>query len=235
MLSDAVKTTPDAMDRHALGSQPRLSPGPVSARNWYNVAGKRMLDITGAFTIGMVFLPIILVVAFFVRMQGKGMIFGHERVGRNGRKFRCLKFRTMVPNAEQRLQDLIANDPAARKEWEEHRKLDKDPRITKLGQALRKTSLDELPQLWNVIRGDMSLVGPRPVTAPELERYGESVHHYHAVRPGLTGMWQVSGRNDVSYDERVRLDRDYAQSHSLTKDISILARTVMVVVGATGK
>ncbi|SMO91279.1 sugar transferase [Paracoccus laeviglucosivorans] len=235
MLSDAVKPIPETLERHAMGGQPRLSPAPIFQKNWYSTVGKRTLDVSGALTIGAIFLPIILIVAFFVRLQGKGMIFGHERIGRDGRKFRCLKFRTMVPDAEKRLNDLLDKDPEARREWEENRKLDKDPRITKLGHTLRRTSLDELPQLWNIIRGDMSLVGPRPVTAPELERYGDSVHAYHAVRPGLTGMWQVSGRNNVSYDERVRMDRNYAQAHSLPMDISILARTVMVVVGATGK
>jgi hypothetical protein len=135
-----------------------------------------------------------------------------------------------------RLRELLERDPAARAEWDEHHKLDNDPRITRLGQTLRRTSLDELPQLWNVLRGDMSLVGPRPVTPTELtERYGDHAGAYQTVRPGVTGAWQVSGRNNLSYEQRVRLDRDYARDHSLTGDLSILIRTVKVVVAPNGK
>lgn len=206
------------------------------ARGLYSNMGKRLLDLSGALFLTLLFLPIILTVALLVRLQGRGMIFGHERIGRDGRPFRCLKFRTMVPDADRRLKELLENDPHARAYWLENHKLEKDPRITKLGNTLRRTSLDELPQLWNVIRGEMSLVGPRPVTQTELtERYGESSLAYMSVRPGLTGPWQVGGRNDISYDERVRIDRDYAQSHSLPLDMAILCRTAMVVVGATGK
>lgn len=235
MLTEAVKTGRDTIELREVSLTSSTKISPVWRKSIYSKTGKRALDITGATAIALMFLPIILIVALLVRMQGKGVIFGHERIGRNGQKFRCLKFRSMVPDAEKRLQDLLKRDAAARSEWEEHHKLDKDPRITRLGHTLRRTSLDELPQLWNIIRGDMSLVGPRPVTLTELDRYGDSVAAYKSVRPGLTGQWQVSGRNNISYDERVRMDRDYARSHSLMQDLTILVRTVMVVVGATGK
>ncbi|MFT4013558.1 MAG: sugar transferase [Paracoccus sp. (in: a-proteobacteria)] len=228
--SDTLKANAHASERPLYHSQSH------AARGAYASFGKRIIDISGALAIGTIFLPLILAVALIVRFQGGSMIFGHERIGKNGRSFHCLKFRTMVMDADRRLKELLERDPAARAEWEQHRKLDNDPRITRLGNILRKTSLDELPQLWNVIRGDMSLVGPRPVTAKELhEKYAESSAAYMSVRPGLTGPWQVSGRNNISYEERVRMDRHYAQTHSLPQDIAILARTVMVVVGATGK
>lgn len=219
-----------------MGAPHSFVPDGFATRGLYSNIGKRVLDLTGAMFLSLLFLPVILLVAAMVRLQGKGMIFGHERIGRDGRAFRCLKFRTMVPDADRRLKELLENDIEARAYWLENHKLEKDPRITRLGNTLRRTSLDELPQLWNVIRGDMSLVGPRPVTQTELtERYGESSLAYMSVRPGLTGPWQVGGRNDISYDERVRIDRAYAQSHSLPLDMAILCRTAMVVVGATGK
>ncbi len=230
MLSDRTDTGADVRDRMV-----RISKASPTGR-FYGAAGKRMIDLCGAMILALVFLPLMLMVALMVRAQGSGLIFGHERVGRNGRTFRCLKFRTMVPDAQQRLAELLERNPEARREWDENHKLEDDPRITRIGHFLRRTSLDELPQLWNVIRGDMSLVGPRPVTPTELaERYGDSIGAYMSVRPGLTGPWQVGGRNNISYDERVRIDRSYAQAHSLALDMTILVRTVMVVVGATGK
>lgn len=235
MLSGALKRGLDTIGRIDVSSATTSAHASSWRKGIYGRIGKRGLDVCGATVIALMFLPIILTVALLVRMQGKGLIFGHERIGRDGQKFHCLKFRSMVPDAEKRLSDLLARDPEARREWDEHHKLDKDPRITRLGHTLRRTSLDELPQLWNIIRGDMSLVGPRPVTLGELDRYGDAVDAYKSVRPGLTGLWQVSGRNNISYEERVRMDRDYARNHSLPQDLSILVRTVMVVVGATGK
>ena len=152
-----------------------------------------------------------------------------------GAEFACLKFRTMVPDAEARLKDLLERDPDARRQWQADHKLDNDPRITRFGNFMRRSSLDELPQLLNVLRGDMSLVGPRPVTRAELQRYGKDDASYLALRPGLTGKWQVSGRNDISYAGRVALDSAYARDFSIRGDVTILLQTVGVVLGATGK
>jgi lipopolysaccharide/colanic/teichoic acid biosynthesis glycosyltransferase len=140
----------------------------------------------------------------------------------------------MVRDAQPVLERLLRESPAAREQWEREQKLDDDPRVTPIGQLLRRTSLDELPQLFNVLRGDMALVGPRPITVPELERYGATRWHYLNVLPGMTGLWQVSGRNDVSYDQRVLLDRSYVEQHGLLADVAILFRTVKVVVARDG-
>jgi undecaprenyl-phosphate galactose phosphotransferase len=148
--------------------------------------------------------------------------------------FPCFKFRTMQVDAEERLRELLANDPAARAEWEREFKLRNDPRITPIGQFLRRTSLDELPQLFNVIRGEMSLVGPRPVIRAELCKYGDDVDYFLMVRPGMTGLWQVSGRNDVDYDTRVYLDTWYVKNWSLWYDIAILFKTIKVVLRRDG-
>ena len=179
--------------------------------------------------------PVMLVVAALIwRHDGAPLVFGHYRVGRSGRLFRCLKFRSMARNAEQALADVLKHSAAAREEWARDHKLTDDPRITPIGHFIRKTSLDELPQLVNVLRGEMNLVGPRPITVPELGRYGVARWQYLSVRPGLTGLWQVSGRNDVTYEERVELDRRYVQQRSFFMDIGILLRTVNVVLARRG-
>jgi exopolysaccharide production protein ExoY len=179
--------------------------------------------------------PLMVMVAFLIwRRDGAPIFFGHYRVGRSGRLFRCLKFRTMFVESESMLADLLANDPAARAEWERDQKLTDDPRITPIGHFLRRTSLDELPQLINVLRGEMNLVGPRPITVGELGRYGGTRWHYLSVRPGVTGLWQVSGRNDVSYEQRVALDRHYVEERTPWLDLRILVKTVGVVVARDG-
>jgi lipopolysaccharide/colanic/teichoic acid biosynthesis glycosyltransferase len=146
----------------------------------------------------------------------------------------CLKFRTMVPNAQDVLRQVLESDPSARLEWERDFKLRRDPRVTRVGMLLRKTSLDELPQLFNVLRGEMSLVGPRPIIEAEIERYGAGMPHYLRCRPGVTGPWQVSGRNDTSYARRVRMDVEYSQTASLGGDLAILLRTVRAVMVGAG-
>lgn len=179
-----------------------------------------------------------LVVAFLVlaiRRDGGPAFFGHVRVGQGGRLFRCWKLRTMVPDAQEVFRAHLAENPEAALEWARDVKLRDDPRITSLGRVLRATSLDELPQLWNVLVGDMSLVGPRPVTETELERYAGHEHCYLWLRPGVTGLWQVSGRNGIGYDERVRLDAQYFTTCSLRQDISILLRTFGAVIKRTGQ
>jgi lipopolysaccharide/colanic/teichoic acid biosynthesis glycosyltransferase len=155
-------------------------------------------------------------------------------VGLNGKLFRCLKFRTMYRESEQMLADLLRDNAEAREEWKRDQKLSNDPRITPIGHFLRRTSLDELPQLFNVLRGEMVLVGPRPITVAELTRYGAVRWYYLSVRPGITGLWQVSGRNDTTYEERVALDRNYVEKRSLWLDVQILIKTVGVVVSRDG-
>jgi len=193
-------------------------------------AAKRCFDIGVAGIILAVAAVPMLAVAALVAADGGAPVFGHERVGQGGRRFRCLKLRTMVRNSDEVLARHLESDPAAREEWERDRKLRRDPRVTRLGAFLRKTAMDEIPQLVNVIRGDMSLVGPRPVTVEELERYGEASRQYLAVRPGITGLWQVSGRNDVTYAQRVSLDAWYVRNWSAWNDLVILVRTVPAVV-----
>jgi lipopolysaccharide/colanic/teichoic acid biosynthesis glycosyltransferase len=179
--------------------------------------------------------PVLLAIALALRMtDGAPVLFGHYRVGRHGRIFKCMKFRTMRRDAEDALAELLSADAQARLEWERHRKLTQDPRITRLGEFLRKTSLDELPQLFNVLRGEMAFVGPRPVTVEELSRYGRARWHYVSVRPGVTGLWQVSGRNRTTYEVRVALDRRYVENRSLGLDLAILLRTVWVVLTGDG-
>ncbi|HEY6510919.1 MAG TPA: sugar transferase [Burkholderiaceae bacterium] len=166
--------------------------------------------------------------------DGAPVLFAHYRVGRNGKLFRCLKFRTMYRDSQHVLSDLLARDSIARAQWQREQKLTDDPRITPVGRLLRHTSLDELPQLLNVLRGEMSLVGPRPITVGELPRYGGTRWHYLSVTPGMTGLWQVSGRNRTSYAQRVALDKRYVEQRTLAMDLRILLRTVGVVLRRDG-
>jgi lipopolysaccharide/colanic/teichoic acid biosynthesis glycosyltransferase len=178
----------------------------------------------------VVFSPLLAVIAVAIwRTDGAPITYGHFRVGHHGRIFKCLKFRTMLRNSEDLLSELLRTDAEARAEWERDQKLTRDPRVTRIGAFLRRTSLDELPQLINVVRGEMALVGPRPITVQELTRYGRVRWHYLAVKPGMTGLWQVSGRNKTTYEERVELDRRYVENRSLWLNLRILARTVKVV------
>jgi Undecaprenyl-phosphate galactose phosphotransferase WbaP len=190
---------------------------------------KRTIDIVGASSLLIAMSPFLLIMGAIVMSDGGRPVFGHVRIGRNGRKFRCLKFRSMVTGADAVLKHLLATDPKAREEWDRDFKLKNDIRITPIGRLLRRTSLDELPQLWNVLRGDMSLVGPRPIVDEELARYGADVHYYLETKPGMTGLWQVSGRNDVDYATRVSLDVSYAKDCSLSLDILILLKTFKVI------
>jgi len=196
---------------------------------------ERRLNQAGAFVLLLMAAPLMLLVAWLIwRRDGVPILFAHYRVGRNGELFRCLKFRSMYRDSERMLQELLLSDPAARAEWERDQKLSRDPRVTPVGHFLRKTSLDELPQLINVLRGEMSLVGPRPITTGELARYGAARWHYLSVTPGMTGLWQVSGRNNTTYDERVALDRRYVEERSVGLDLSILWRTLGVVLARDG-
>jgi lipopolysaccharide/colanic/teichoic acid biosynthesis glycosyltransferase len=211
------------------------APAQAPVRNDYlQSRAKRCLDVVGALGIGLTFSPIILGVIGIMAFQDGPILFGHERIGIRGKRFRCYKFRSMVPEADRVLEDLLARDATARAEWEKDFKLKKDPRITRVGRFLRKTSLDELPQLWNVLNGTMSLVGPRPVVREELMRYGRGARFYLVNRPGLTGLWQVSGRSDTDYGRRVALDRAYTENASLWLDIRIVLRTVWIVLRVKG-
>ncbi|MDR3508122.1 MAG: sugar transferase [Caulobacteraceae bacterium] len=209
------------------------------SRSWF--AGLRGLDAEYAINAGLAlgllifFAPLMLLVALGVFIQDGGpILFAHRRIGRGGRQFPCLKFRSMATDAQQRLEHLLACDMAARQEWERDHKLRNDPRITRLGDFLRRSSLDELPQLFNVLRGEMSLVGPRPIVEAEARRYGRRFRAYCSVRPGITGLWQVSGRSDVSYRRRVAIDTVYAHSKSLVLDVKILVMTVPAVLRRRG-
>jgi exopolysaccharide production protein ExoY len=195
---------------------------------------KRLLDIVGATLLGIIFLPLMLAVAVLLRREGGPVIFRHRRIGRNGEAFDCLKFRSMVPDADRVLRDLLELHPELKAEWLRDHKLRDDPRITAVGRFLRRTSLDELPQLWNVVRGEMSLVGPRPVVREELLRYGRHLHRYLAAKPGITGLWQVTGRNDTDYRRRVVLDVYYVRRQSVLLDLYILVKTTHVVLGGSG-
>ncbi|WP_246514069.1 sugar transferase [Neoroseomonas soli] len=196
---------------------------------------KRAMDIAIAGAALLVALPFFLAVGALTRADGGPTFYAHPRVGRGGRIFGCLKFRSMVVDSQARLEALLAADPTARAEWETTRKLKDDPRITRVGRFLRATSLDELPQLINVLKGEMSIVGPRPVTQSELDcYYGVAAAHYLTVRPGITGPWQVSGRSETSYDQRVALDVAYVSQPSLLTDIRILLKTPVAVLSRRG-
>lgn len=190
---------------------------------------KRIFDIAVSTALLVAGFPILLWISLKVRASGGAVFYSHQRIGQNKQPFACYKFRTMALNADELLNDLLARDAGARLEWERDFKLKDDPRVTSIGHFLRRTSLDELPQLWNVLKGDMSLVGPRPVVTAELERYGNQVDYYLEAKPGITGLWQISGRNDISYATRVYLDAWYVKNWSLFNDIVILLRTVKVI------
>lgn len=191
---------------------------------------ERTINVILASILLMVFAPFLAVVAALIWLEDRGpVIFRHRRIGRNGRSFNCLKFRSMATHAEMRLARLLKDDPVARAEWDRDHKLRNDPRITHIGRFLRASSLDEIPQLINVIRGEMSLVGPRPIVKDEVVRYGRRIESYLKVRPGITGLWQVSGRNDVSYRRRVAMDVLYARRKSFSQDLVILFCTIPAV------
>jgi Undecaprenyl-phosphate galactose phosphotransferase WbaP len=205
-----------------------------SGAKW-GLGSKRAFDIMVASAILLFALPTMFFIAVVMFSTDRGpILFSHERIGRNGKRFKCLKFRSMIVNSQEALRQHLEAKPQARAEWEATQKLRDDPRITPLGRFLRATSLDELPQLINVIRGEMSLVGPRPIVQDEVVRYAEQIEHYAAVRPGITGLWQVSGRSDVDYDQRVELDTLYVRQQSFLGDLVILVKTVKVVVMRTG-
>ena len=210
---------------------------PLASNAFYRTSGKRMFDVLALLVLTPFVLVVVLCITLVMLVNGEGarVFFGHRRVGRDGRAFKCWKIRTMVVNADERLREHLKDNPEAAEEWARDHKLDDDPRITKIGGFLRKTSLDELPQLVNVAKGEMSFVGPRPIVRTELHKYGAYRKLYQSVTPGVTGLWQVSGRNDVSYDERVELDVKYVQSISMRNDLQVMVQTVSALATRTGK
>jgi undecaprenyl-phosphate galactose phosphotransferase len=242
---DVIRSTADAaeLQRHRAAA-----PGSGLADNFsIHASGgrgqgrsdlaKRAMDLVLTAALIGALAPAMLVVALLIRVtSGPRVLIRHERVGRGGVPFGCLKFRTMVLDGDRILAEVLARDEAARTEWRLNRKLLRDPRVTRIGRFLRRTSLDELPQLLNVLRGEMSLVGPRPVVQSELDEFylGEAAARYRAVRPGLTGLWQVSGRSGVAFRDRVKLDMEYVRHGSLVLDIRILCRTPWAVLRARG-
>jgi exopolysaccharide production protein ExoY len=213
-------------------SQLNFPSSPVRSRTSWGLASlKRGFDIAAAACLLLFLGPVLLALIIAVRLDGGPAFFRHQRIGLNGKPFSCFKLRSMVVDADTALARYLASSPVAVEEWAARRKLDKDPRITRLGQLLRTTSLDETPQLLNVLRGDMSLVGPRPVMLEELDKYYGSAGRaaYVSVRPGITGLWQVSGRSDTSYEERVTLDMLYVAEWSHIGDLKLLLLTVPAV------
>ncbi len=220
----------EAERRGAGGDNDPQVPGRDKGPEIQHNALKRGMDVLLAVIVLVFTAPLMAIVALLIKLQDGGPVFyGHLRCGRNGQLFSCLKMRTMYIDADERLAHLLANDPFAAEQWRKYRKLRNDPRITPIGHFLRKTSIDELPQLINIIRGDMSVVGPRPVTLEETKLYGDAVNYYKAMRPGVLGLWQVKGRNLLSYDQRVAYDVQYVRDWSVWMDIKIMFLAVPVV------
>lgn len=207
----------------------------AGSSSFYQNRGKRIFDVAVSSILLVLVAPLLLVLFGLVALDGGKPVFAHRRVGQRGRAFPCLKVRSMRHGAEDELKQILATDPEAAKEWAEGHKLTNDPRVTTLGKFLRKSSLDELPQLLNVLRGEMSIVGPRPITFDELGKYGAAASAYLALKPGLTGPWQVEGRNDLTYDERVALDASYGTSMGLLRDATIILKTGLSVLKLTGR
>ena len=197
-------------------------------------AVKRSTDVAIASVALLLLSPVLLAISAVLRVSGSPVTYQSMRIGQNGRRFGMIKFRTMVPDADRRLEQLLANDPAAAERWQSESKVQNDPRITRLGRFLRRTSLDELPQLINVLRGDMSIVGPRPILPKDAGKYGEGLREYCSVRPGLTGVWQTNGRSLLDYPTRVAMDLWYVQNRSMWLDLRIMLRTIPVVLGTRG-
>jgi len=225
---------PPAADHAHVPPLPRPTPVAPGHRPWDD-AVKRAVDLLLIAAAAVVLLPVLTLLAIAIRLDTPGPVFYlQQRCGRHGRRFPVYKFRTMVTDAEEVLRHFLDEHPELHEEWERTHKLKGDPRITRVGRWLRRASLDELPQVLNVLRGEMSLVGPRPITDEELRKYGRRRRQYEAVLPGLTGLWQVSGRNALTYPRRVRLDAWYARRRTLRLDLGLLLKTVPAVLSGRG-
>ena len=213
----------------------KADPKPVATHPPVGGLSKRMIDVCGASAALLAAVPLMLLCILAIKLTSRGKVFfAHQRIGFNGQTFGCLKFRWMYEDAAERLETILATDPAAKAEWDANQKLARDPRVTPVGAFMRRTSLDELPQFINVLLGHMSLVGPRPIVRAEAPRYGAAYADYIKARPGITGAWQVSGRSDTGYDQRVKLDSAYVDGWTLAGDVKILAQTVVVVLKQKG-
>jgi len=201
----------------------------------YNIAIKRFIDILFVLVGGIIILPFLLIIALIIKITSSGpVLYKHERLGKNGKPFNTYKFRTMKKDAEEQLKKILESDSAIREEWEKNHKLKNDPRITAAGKILRRTSLDEFPQLINILKGEMSLVGPRPIVYDEIEKYGDDFDRIFSIKPGLTGLWQVSGRSDTNYQERISYDTYYLQSWSAWLDFWIILKTFGSIIMGKG-
>ena len=211
--------------------RPKLKPLGFYSEALNGEKAKRLFDIIFSLLVLILFSPVYLILALLVALSSDGPIFYvQERVGKNYKRFNCIKFRTMVTNADEILIQMMETSPQFQQEWKSNFKLKKDPRITAIGKFLRITSLDEFPQFWNVLKGDMSVVGPRPLVAEELPKYGCHINEILTIRPGITGLWQVSGRNDIPYPRRVQIDLYYVKFRSFWLDLWIILKTIAVVV-----
>jgi len=233
-------TIPKVQDLNTISTNIRDFGGILGFSSTHNLTKKfsllikRIVDLFLLLIASPVLIPLILILAIIVKISSPGPVFyGHKRVGKNGKEFKCWKFRSMVVNADKMLEEIL-KDPVMAAEWEKDRKFTNDPRVTKIGKFLRKTSLDEFPQFFNVLTGEMSFIGPRPVTEEELEKYGEKANLILSVQPGLSGMWQISGRSDTGYEERITLDSYYIKNWSVWLDIWIIIKTVYVVLKGKG-
>ena len=220
------------IERDQMTAAYRDVPATRAGGGIYRRTLKRSFDVVAILLAAPIVLPVVLILALLARLDGGPAFYVQDRVGMGGRTFRLWKLRSMVVDAERRLEEHLAASPAARIEWNETQKLKRDPRITRVGRLLRKTSLDELPQLWNVFRGDMSLVGPRPMMPDQQDLYPGKA--YYSLRPGLTGFWQISDRNQTSFAGRAVFDNQYAERLSLVTDIAVLLQTVRAVLRGTG-
>jgi Undecaprenyl-phosphate galactose phosphotransferase WbaP len=201
----------------------------------WRVSLKRSIELAIIILFSPVLLLLVISIAILIKLTSRGPVFyGHERIGLGGKRFKAWKFRSMIKNADQTLTEGIQDQPRLQSEWQHRQKLKRDPRVTPIGRILRRTSLDELPQIWNVLRGQMSLVGPRPIVENEIPKYGEQFALFTRVRPGMTGLWQVSGRNNLPYSERVRLDIYYVRNWSVWLDLHLLSRTIIPVLFGDG-
>jgi exopolysaccharide production protein ExoY len=201
-----------------------------------HIPAKRILDILFSLFALTLTLPLLICIVVAIRLTSSGhVIYSQERIGRGGKPFRCYKFRTMYADADNRLKTLLESSPALRAEWESNFKLKNDPRVTPIGAFMRRTSLDELPQFWNVLKGDLSVVGPRPVVRAEImQHFGNKATKIFSIRPGLTGLWQISGRSDLSYATRLQLDEHYVDHQSILLDLTIIAKTIPAMLLSRG-
>jgi lipopolysaccharide/colanic/teichoic acid biosynthesis glycosyltransferase len=228
---DASTSTHTLAKRGQKGKPPKAKPRGLSYQGLNGEFAKRLFDIAFSLSVLILFFPVYIILALLIAASSKGPIFYiQERVGKNYRPFKCIKFRTMVTNADEILAQMMETSPELREEFTNTFKLKQDPRITKIGHFLRITSLDEFPQFWNVLKGDMSVVGPRPLVVEELPKYGIHIDQVLTIRPGITGLWQVSGRNDIPYPRRVLIDLHYVKFRNFWLDLWIILKTINVVV-----